>query len=96
MESMVIRGEYRLLPFLALCKKLNILWHFEIFVNTGPYGAEFQSAIPPTVFIHCHSNFMRTLATKGEYRLVHFLAIGQIKKKMWHFEILTWESMGKS
>ncbi len=25
--------------FLAVCQKLKILWHFQIFVNTGPYGA---------------------------------------------------------
>ncbi len=25
--------------FLAICQKLNILWHFGIFVNTGSYGA---------------------------------------------------------
>ncbi len=31
MESMVIRGEYRLLPFLVICQKLKILWHFEFY-----------------------------------------------------------------
>ena len=30
-----------------------------------------------------------------EYRLSLFLAIGQVLKILWHFEILTWESMGK-
>ncbi len=39
MESMVIKGEYKLLPFLAI-PKIKILWHFEIFINTGPYGLE--------------------------------------------------------
>ena len=38
---------------------------------------------------------MRTLASLGEYRLLLFLAIGQVLKIIWHFEILTWESMGK-
>ena len=33
------QGEYMLLAFLALCQKLQIWWHSEIFVNTGPYGA---------------------------------------------------------
>ncbi len=23
-----------------MCQKLKLLWHFEVFVNTGPYGAE--------------------------------------------------------
>ncbi len=30
-----------------------------------------------------------------EYRLSLFLAIGQVLKKLWHFEISTCESMGK-
>ena len=31
-----------------------------------------------------------------EYRLSLSLASGQILKILWHFEILTWGSMGKS
>ena len=27
------------MTFLAICQELKILWHFEIFANTGPYGA---------------------------------------------------------
>ncbi len=38
---------------------------------------------------------MRTLATIVEYRLSLLLAIAQVLKNLWHFEILTWESMGK-
>ena len=38
---------------------------------------------------------MKTLATMVEYRLSLFLAIDQVLKILWHFEILTWESMGK-
>ncbi len=30
-----------------------------------------------------------------EYRLSLLLAIGQVLKMMWHFKILTYESMGK-
>ncbi len=30
-----------------------------------------------------------------EYRLSLFLAIGEVLKILWHFKILTWESMGK-
>ena len=30
-----------------------------------------------------------------EHRLSFFLAIGQVLKRLWHFEILAWESMGK-
>ncbi len=35
------------------------------------------------------------LATMVGYRLRLFLAISQVLKMLWHFEILTWESMGK-
>ncbi len=38
---------------------------------------------------------MRTLLIMGECRLLLFLAIGQVLQNLWHFEILTWESMGK-
>ncbi len=38
---------------------------------------------------------MRTLATMVEYRPSLFLVIGQVLKMLWHFEILTWESMEK-
>ncbi len=31
-------GLIQAMTFLAICQKLKILWHFEIFVNTGPYG----------------------------------------------------------
>ncbi len=30
----------------------------------------------------------------GEYKRIHFLVISRKIKKMWHFEILTWKSMG--
>ncbi len=59
------------------------------------WGWEFQSATP-TVFFRCQPNFLRTLDTMVKYRLLLFLASSQVLKKLWHFEILTWESMGKS
>ncbi len=37
---------------------------------------------------------MRALAAMVEYRLSLFLAIGQVLKMLWHFEILRKESMG--
>ncbi len=48
-------------------------------------GLEIQNATP-TVFIRCQPNFMRTLATMVEYRLLLFLAIGQVLKILWHFK----------
>ena len=35
--------------------------------------------------------YVDILLTLAEYRLLIFLAISQV---LWHFEILTWESMG--
>ena len=55
----------------------------------------FQNVTSPTVFIGSHPNFMRTLLTMGECSLLLFLAIGQVLPNLWHFEILTLESMGK-
>ncbi len=39
---------------------------------------------------------MRALVAMVEYRQLYFLAIGLVLKTLWHFAILTWESMGKS
>ncbi len=45
-------GRYKVINILGICQKLKILWHFEIFVNTGPHGAgNFQNAIPVFVLI---------------------------------------------
>ncbi len=35
---MLVTREFRLQLFLAICQNLKILWYFEIFVNTEPYG----------------------------------------------------------
>ena len=55
----------------------------------------FQNATSPTAFVRYHPNFMKALLTMGECSLLLFLAIGQVLKKLWHFKILTLESMGK-
>ncbi len=53
--------------FLAIHQKLKILWHFEIFVNTGPYTWDWKCQNPtPAVFIRSHLNFMMTLLTMGK------------------------------
>ncbi len=46
---------------------------FETCDDTGPHGA-----IPPTFFIRSHPNFPRALVTMSGYRLLFFLAIGQV------------------
>ena len=40
MQGVLIIEQYRLLLFLAICQKLQKLWHFEIFLYTGPHAAE--------------------------------------------------------
>ncbi len=96
MTNIIVMGEYRLLLSLVICQKLKMFWHFEFFVNTGPYGTgNFKNAAPPTLFIRCQPNFKRTLATMVEYSLLLFLAIDQLLTILWHFEILTLESIGK-
>ena len=73
MESIVIMWEDRLLLFLAICQILNFLWHFEIFVNTGPHGLEISK---------CYSNNFHPIWGKLyediglEYRVLLIVAIG--------------------
>ncbi len=63
MTNMIVMGGMWAITFLSICQKLKLLWHFEIFVSTGPFwGWKFQIATP-TVFIGSHPNFMRTLLT---------------------------------
>ncbi len=47
--------------FLAICPKLQKLWHFEIFLIQERMQLEFS--ISPTIFIGVHSDFVTTLAT---------------------------------
>ncbi len=83
--------------FLAICQKiLKKIPHFEILVNTGPYGGwKFQNATS-TVFIRFEPNFMINRAVIREYKVINVLVIWQKLKILWHFEILIMESMGKS
>ncbi len=65
--------------------------HFVIFVNTGAYGTgNFK-----TLLIRPELKFMMNKAVIREYKVIHLLVICQKLKMLWHFEILTWESMGK-
>ncbi len=89
MQGIIIRGWYRLLHFFGNLPKIKnsmALWSFCQHRTT--WGWKFQNATTPTVFIWCQSNFMRALATMVEYRVSLFLAIGQVLKILWHFEIL--------
>ena len=75
---------------------LKILWHFEFFLNTGPYGAgNFKTLLLPQFSSDVSQTLWGHWATMVEYRLWLFLVIGQLLKILWHFEILSWGSMGK-
>ena len=63
-QSIIIRGWYRLLIFLPICPKLKILWHF-VLLTQDHMGLEISNATPPTVFISCQPTFMRTLENLG-------------------------------
>ena len=67
--------------FLAIYQKLKILWHFEIFLNAGAYGAgNFKTLL----LLQFSSDGSQTLwghwATIVEYRLSLSLAIGEVLK----------------
>ncbi len=99
MESIAIKWEYRLLLVLAIRQKLKIVWHFEMFVNAGPYGAgHFKALLRLQFLFHRISGKLYEYIdyTVGRYRLVIFVVISRFLKTLWHFEILTRESVGKS
>ncbi len=78
MVNMLVLRKYRLLRFVAICQKLKIYGTLTFLLTQDHMGKKFQNATPPTVFIQCQPTFMRTLATTVEYRLLLFLAIGQV------------------
>ncbi len=84
----IVMGEY-----IWLWIFWQILWHFEIFVNTGPYGLEISKRYSYS-FIQTVPNFMINKAVVRECNFMVISAICQKLKLLWHFEILTWESMG--
>ncbi len=48
-----------------------MLWDFDIFVNTGPYGGwKFQNTTPPTAFIHSEQNFVINKAVITECKVM--------------------------
>ncbi len=74
MESMVIRGSTGYYFFGAIF--FYGILNSEHADDAGPYSPQickFQNATP-TVFIRSQPNFMRTLSTMGECRLLLFLA----------------------
>ena len=75
--------------------KKKIMALKKLYIHRTVLGWKFQNATSPTVFIQSGPNFMINTAVIGEYKVMDILAICQKLKILWHFEILTWESMGK-
>ena len=63
--------------FSNLPKILKFLWHFEILVNTGPYGVGHFKTVrtPPTVFIRSEAKFMINKAVIKKSKVINVLAI---------------------
>ena len=94
-QSIIIRGQCRFFCFcfcfffFAICQKLKILWHFEFFLNIATYmGLEISKPYASYSFHSMSVKRIRTLATVVEYMLLLFLAISQVLKLLWHFEII--------
>ena len=60
--------------------KLKILWHFEMFFTTGPYGAENVKNATPSVFIPSEPNVIINKAAIRLYKVINVLAICQNSK----------------
>ncbi len=58
-------------------------------------GAKISKATPP-VFIRSEPNLMINNAVIMGHKVMDVLAMYPKLKILWHFEILTWESMKKS
>ena len=74
------------MDILAICQKLKILWQFEIFVNTGQYGAGNFKTLLLTVLIRCELNVMINKAVIRKCKFMDISAICQKLKKLWHFD----------
>ncbi len=72
-----------------------MLWHFEIFPNTGPYGLEISKRFSSYSFHLMSAKLYEDIGYHGGIQAITFIANWPSFKNLWHFEILTWESMGK-
>ena len=75
-----------------------MLCHFEIF-NTGAYAAGNFKTLPLMQFFPMIAKLHVDIGYHGGIQAIgvlFFLPIGQVLTILQHFEILTWESMGRS
>ena len=67
--------------------QLKILWHFEIFVNTGPYWSKKLKSYSSYRFHPMAIKLHENIGYHGEYRLLLFLAVDQVSKLSWNFNM---------
>ncbi len=74
------------------------IYFFFFFVNMGPLWGQKKFHTKPLLhfFIRAEPNFMINKVVLREYKSMYILAICQKLNILWHFEIVTWESMWKS
>ncbi len=73
--------------FFGSLTKLKKFWYFGIFVNTALNGTGHFKTLPlPQFSSYVSQTWWEHWATMVEYRLLLFLAIGQVLKILWHFK----------
>ena len=87
-------GEYKVIDILAICQKVKFCGTYKMFVNTGLYGAGNFKSLLLLQFVS-NLSFIMHKAVIRVYKVMNILAICQKLKILWHFEVLTWESMGE-
>ncbi len=88
-------GENNLILLWVVCQKLRNLWHFEFWLTQDHIGLEISKCYSSYSFhpmsVKCHED----IGYHGRIQAITFLGNRPSLKKLWHFKILTWESMGK-
>ncbi len=89
------QGLMQAITFLAICQKLQKLWHLDFLLTQDHMGLEISKGYFSQSLLWIPSTLgMWTLLITGECRLIRFLASGQVLQNLWYFEILTYEPMG--
>ena len=90
MIVMLVIGEYRLL--LLLTKNYGTL---KFFLTQDHMELEVSKRYFSTSFNQMWSKLYQDVAYHGGIQAITFLVINQVLQNLWHFELLTWESVGK-
>ncbi len=80
---------------IKLHTKYQKLWHLKFFLTHNHMELEILKRYFSNTFLRIPSKLYEDIAYHKGMQTITFLAIVQILQNVWHFEILTWESMGK-